>query len=236
MTAYEYNYVFSDSSAGYHDNDDILDRIYPIFTHLVCTCRAQGVLNYAAMIAKTRKDDPLVYQFNSLEEFKYFALTLYKVDNMISKLMLLSEDEDGDKDGQAADQDTSKSLSKQHSRLSISDLQFPLPVSNYLFEAPGIREFLRRRERQCRDPSTSSHIYGAIMANDQSTFMNRELNPWICDILGHAGAAPSTPSSSTIKNDKQQKRLRRKAWMSLGPWLGYLVGMDPVSVSSGSMR
>lgn len=82
------------------------------------------------------------------------------------------------------------------------------------------------------------------MASDYNIVMNRELNPWICDILGNtgitasasaatatatAGAGSSSSSSSSMKI-AQQRKLRRKAWMSLGTWLSYVVGIDPDTV------
>lgn len=214
ITAHDYTEVFAsdenedDEDGG--DEEDVLDRIYPIFTRLVDTCRVQRILHYPSMLSQIHADDPLVYKFSTSEEFKYFALTLFKVDNILSKLMQLGINVDNDNDNDKSD-------GSGYTALAISDLQFPPPVSNYLWEADGIRELLRRRARQCQDPARSSEVYNAVMADDRETSLNREINPWICDILGAAG----------IKEGKKSLgRKRRKAWMRLGPWLGYLVGLD----------
>ena len=164
------------------------------------------------MLSQIHADDPLVYKFSASEEFKYFALTLFKVDNILSKLIQLGRNNNDDDD----DDNNNNKPEGGHTALGISDLQFPPPINNYLWEADGIRELLRRRMRQCRDPSRSSDVYTAVMTDDRETSLNREVNPWICDILGPAA-----------KDGKQLgKKRRRKAWMSLGPWLGYLVGLD----------
>lgn len=203
VTANDYTEVF-----GLDDDDteDVLDSIYPIFTRLVGTCRVQRILHYPSMLSQIHADDPLVYKFSASEEFKYFALTLFKVDNILSKLMQLG------KNGDESYVETTA--------LSISELQFPPPINNYLWETDGIREVLRRRARQCRDPSRSSDIYNAIMTDDRETALNRQSNPWICDILG-----PVEQESGGMQGKMNVKR-KRKAWMSLGPWLGYLVGLD----------
>jgi hypothetical protein len=59
------------------------------------------------------------------------------------------------------------------------------------------------------------------MADDRETSLNRELNPWICDILGNL-----EKDSRALQGKKSFGKQRRKAWMSLGPWLGYLVGLN----------
>lgn len=213
ITANDYTEVFGPGKDEDEEEEDVLDRIYPIFTRLVDTCRVQRILHYPSMLSQIHADDPLVYKFSASEEYKYFALTLFKVDNILSKLIQLGRDDLNNNDDKP---------DVGYTALAISDLQFPPPVNNYLWEADGIRELLRRRTRQCRDPSRSSVVYTAVMADDRETSLNRELNPWICDILGPAA-----------KDGKQLgKKKRRKAWMSLGPWLGYLVGLDAGSAIS----
>lgn len=214
VTANDYTEVFGSDEDEEEDEEDVIDRIYPIFTRLVETCRVQRILHYPSMLSQIHADDPLVYKFSASEEFKYFALTMFKVDNILSKLIQLGRNNDDKPEG-------------GYTALSISDLQFPPPINNYLWEADGIRELLRRRTRQCRDPARSSDVYSAVMADDRETSLNRELNPWICDILGPAASAESKDSGEMQgKNNNTLGRKRRKAWMSLGPWLGYLVGLD----------
>ncbi|EED16866.1 conserved hypothetical protein [Talaromyces stipitatus ATCC 10500] len=219
ITANDYSEVFGPNAED--EEEDVLDRIYPIFTRLVCTCRVQRILYYPSILSQIREDDPLVYKFSAAEELKYFALTLFKVDNILSKLMHLDQVPD-----------TSSDVGGGHVPLSISELQFPPPVNNYLWETDGIREWLRRRARQCRDPSRSSHIYGAIMANDRRTVLNRELNPWICDILGSGHVDGQAGNELQMATTAKKLGGRRRAWMGLGPWLGYLVGLDVGSAFS----
>ncbi|PCG89573.1 Transcription factor [Penicillium occitanis (nom. inval.)] len=211
ITANDYTEIFGSDEE--EDEEDVIDRIYPIFTRLVDTCRIQRILHYPSMLSQIHADDPLVYKLCASEEFKYFALTLFKVDNILSKLIQLGRDNNNDDSDDMPD-------ATGYTALSISDLQFPPPVNNYLWEADGIREFLRRRTRQCRDPSRSSEVYTAVMADDRETSLNRELNPWICDIL-----LPTEKDAGEMQG-KRLGRKRRKAWVSLGPWLGYLVGLD----------
>ncbi|EEA21554.1 hypothetical protein TMatcc_009028 [Talaromyces marneffei ATCC 18224] len=209
ITANDYEEVFGPDDYEDEETEDVHDRIYPIFTNLVDTCRVQRILHYPSMLSQIHADDPLVYKFTASEEFKYFAITLFKVDNILSKLIQLAKNDDDDKP-------------QEYTALSISELQFPPPINSYVWEADGIRELLRRRARQCRDPSRSSDIYGAIMADDRETVLNRESNPWICDILGSA----DKESGALQRGKFGLGRKRRKDWMSLGPWLGYLVGLD----------
>lgn len=226
LTAEDYTEVFASNKDKNEDGDnndeggeaeeDVLDRIYPIFTRLVDTCRVQRLLHYPSMLSQIHADDPLVFKFNASEEFKYFALTLFKVDNIYSKLIQFGKNTVRNSNDMASEQDDSG-----YTPLAISDLQFPPPVNNYLWEADGIRELLRRRARQCRDPTRSSDVYNAIMADDRETSLNRETNPWISDILATASAG-----DEALQKEKSLERKRRKAWMSLGPWLGYLVGLD----------
>lgn len=208
-----------DAENSKDDNDNDLDRVHTIFTHLVHTCRVQGVFHYPSMLAQTNPNDPIVFRFSSLEELKYFALVLFKVDHLFSRLMdfpLSPPNPDN--------VNNNNNNNAQQRRLRISDLQFPLPDSGYMFETPSIREFLRRRERQARDPSLASDRQGAIVADDRQTMMDRAKNPWICDIFaaGYAGEEEGR------KRGKVEQRKRRKAWMSLGTWLGYMFGLDPV--------
>ncbi|KAH8700609.1 hypothetical protein BGW36DRAFT_132549 [Talaromyces proteolyticus] len=173
------------------NGDDIIDHIRPIFTRLVRTCRAQGVLYYPAMLAQGGIDDPLVYAWVNLEELKYFALTLYKVSVIFAKLS-----NDGDNMLDDYEDDGNSSI------LSLDDLQFPVPDNGYLWSTPGVREFFRRRELQHRDPATAS-----------KTSAPGDAEPWISEILGEKAKGFS-------------RAQKRKAWMSLGPFLGYLVGVD----------
>ncbi|KAF5015668.1 hypothetical protein F66182_12911, partial [Fusarium sp. NRRL 66182] len=88
LTAEDYTEVFASNKDKNEDGDnddeggeaeeDVLDRIYPIFTRLVDTCRVQRLLHYPSMLSQIHADDPLVFKFNASEEFKYFALTLFK--------------------------------------------------------------------------------------------------------------------------------------------------------------
>lgn len=171
------------------------------------------------MLLQIHADDPLVYKLEASEELKFFALTLFKVSNILSKLIQLGRNDDNDDDKPEFG----------YMALAVSELQFPPPVNNYLWEADGIRELLRRRMRQCRDPSRLSDVYSAVMADDREKSLNRELNPWICDLLGPVSA--ESKESGAMQGGKSLRRMKRKAWMSLGPWLGYLVGLDVGSVT-----
>jgi hypothetical protein len=222
MTAHEATDAFDENVDNDNDNDNDINSVHCIFTHLVRTCRAQGVLYYPAMLAQISADDPIVFKYSNIEEYKYFSLTLFKVDHLLAQLVLSESLPEGEQQQQQQQQEEN-----ENRLLLISDLQFPLPDSGYLFEAPSIREFLRRRERQTRDPSISSARQGAIVADDRRTMMDREKNPWICDILRRAYASSASSSSPT----EQQQKQRRKAWLSLGFWLGFLGGLDPGFVS-----
>ncbi|OKL59495.1 hypothetical protein UA08_05277 [Talaromyces atroroseus] len=211
MTAHDGANEFDHDNDNDDENETDIHRIHSIFTHLARTCRAQGVLHYPAMLAQISIDDPIVFKFTNVEEFKCFALTLFKVDHLLSPLILLDSQRPGQEEQQQE---------RNNNRLSISDLQFPLPDSGYLHESPSIREFLRRRERQARDPSVSSTRKSAIVADDRKAMMDRKKNPWICDILGCA------LTTAEVDNVEQRKQ-KQKAWLRLGPWLGYIGGLDP---------
>lgn len=220
----------------WHKELDVLDCVYPIFTRLVSTCRIQQMLYYPSMLAQIHDGDALSYKFTASEEFKYFALTLFKVDSILSHLMQL------DHPVRETTETSSNNNNKTNAyggSLSISELQFPLPASNYLWEANGIREWLRRRARQCRSPTQFPDMYNAMLSNDRERALDRTVHPWICDILrpvmtehssGNQAQTVSSQISLTIEPNSV-KKLRRKAWMRLGPWLGYLVGVDVMSVS-----
>ncbi|KUL86166.1 hypothetical protein ZTR_08441 [Talaromyces verruculosus] len=116
ITANDYTEIFG-SDQDEEEDEDVIDRIYPIFTRLVDTCRVQRILHYPSMLSQIHADDPL-----------------------------------------------------------------------------------------CRDPSRSSDVYTAVMADDRETSLNRELNPWICDIL-----LPTGKDAGEMQG-KGLGRKRRKAW------------------------
>ncbi|KAL2007887.1 hypothetical protein VTN00DRAFT_7869 [Thermoascus crustaceus] len=61
-----------------NDCDEVLNRIRPILTSLIETCRAKGLFFYPAMLAQCRPDDPIIYSWTHIEEAKRFALALFK--------------------------------------------------------------------------------------------------------------------------------------------------------------
>lgn len=192
MTAHDPEDVYEDSISNNQteetpNNEDILERIRPIFSHLVRTCRAQGVFYFPAMVAQGSVEDPYLYAWTNLEELKYFALSLYKASTLFTNL--------------TADNCGGGNDKQQNASISLSDLQFPVPDNGYLWFAPGAREFFRRRELQLRDP----------VKIERSRYA-RDCGPWICDIV--CGKAKVWPAH------------RRRAWMSLGPFLGYIAGVD----------
>lgn len=186
------------------DDIDVLLSVKPIFARLVRTCRTQGLLYYPSMLAQGRADDPIIYAWTLLEETKLFALTLFKVNVLFSRLV-------GDVNKNGNDDDNKLEV------LSLSDLQFPLPDNGYLWSAHPIREWFRRRELQLRDPVIvpTKRRDGQVDHHQPPRDYNRDEDPWICDIF----ASSSSSSASKIE--------RRRAWMRLGPWLGFLAGMDP---------
>lgn len=177
--------------------DDALLRVRPIFTRLVRTCRAQGVFHFPTMIAQNRADDPWVYRSTNLEELKYFALTLFKVSVLFSRLVSDDDDEDSE------------------NVLSLSDLDFPLPDNGYLWAAPSIRELFCRRERQLRDPATRKT--GDSRPSAGTDHGHNQTTPWISELFGN----------KINKKSQMSRAERRRAWMRLGLWLGYLAGVDP---------
>jgi hypothetical protein len=214
------------------DNDDgedilLLQRVRPIFSRLVRSCRAQGLLYCPAMLAQIRPDDPIIYAWTMLEETKLFALTLYKVNVLFSRLLNTNnntypnnnDDDDNDEDN---DLET----------LSLSDLQFPLPDSGYLWSCYPIREWFRRRELQLRDPPVTiggnnkrkrkgkqKRSDGDGDSDDMDYDEELSSPPWISDIFGRVDHNRNSSTKAAAR--------RRRAWMRLGPWLGFLAGMDP---------
>jgi hypothetical protein len=199
MTAHDpeeaYEYVSNDPIEENTNNGDILERIRPIFTQLVRTCRSQGTFYFPAMIAQGSLEDPYLFAWTNLEELKYFALSLYKASVLFTSLTdNCGDDNNSNNDDDEHDERTSASI-------SLSDLEFPVPDNGYLWSAPGAREFFRRRELQLRDPATV----------ERSQYI-RDSGLWISDIVGGKG--------------KVSPAHRRRAWMSLGPFLGYIAGVD----------
>ncbi|KAL1970538.1 hypothetical protein VTN77DRAFT_4182 [Rasamsonia byssochlamydoides] len=149
-----------------------------------------------------RPENPIIYAWTLLEEMKRFALTLYKVNVLFSRLV-------GD------DHHHNDNGNEKLELLSLSDLQFPLPENGYLWSAHPIREWFRRRELQLRDPVVRITKRRDVDPPTPAPPVRytRDEEPWICDIFGQA--------------DMKSKAERRRAWMRLGPWLGFLAGMDP---------
>lgn len=113
-----------------NDCDEVLNRVRPILTSLIETCRAKGLFFYPAMLAQCRPDDPIIYSWTHIEEAKRFDLALFKVSVLFSSL--IDDEED-------------------YSPLLLSDLQFPLPDNGYLWGSRPIREWCRRRDLQLKD-------------------------------------------------------------------------------------
>lgn len=198
MTAHDPEEAYDNISNDPTDtnNEDILERVRPIFTHLVRTCRTQGAFYFPAMIAQGSLEDPYLFAFTNLEELKYFALSLYKASILFTNLTHNHDNSSG-----SSNNNSNSGDKHDDARISLSELEFPVPDNGYLWFAPGAREFFRRRELQLRDPAKK----------ERSRYI-RDSGPWICDIVG--GRAKVSPAQ------------RRRAWMSLGPFLGYIAGVD----------
>lgn len=181
-----YDNISNDLIEENTSSEDILERIRPIFTHLVRTCRAQGAFFFPAMIAQGSLEDPYLFAFTNLEELKYFALSLYKASALFTNLTHNHDNNTND---------------KHDASISLSELEFPVPDNGYLWFSPGAREFFRRCELQQRDP----------VKIERSRYI-RDSGPWISDIVGGKAKVPLAH--------------RRRAWMSLGPFLGYIAGVD----------
>lgn len=173
-------------SEGEESSEIPLERIRPILTCLIETSLAQGLFYYPAILARGSPDDPIIFAWIRTDEAKRFSLTLFKVSILFSSIA--GDDDDRD--------DTHDQHHRRRGKLSISDLQFPLPDNGFLWGSrPNIHEWWRRRDLRCKNPADTD-------------------DRWISDIFADARA-------------RGGKAEERRAWLRMGAWLGFLVGIEP---------
>lgn len=90
-------------------------RCWSLLHAVTATCLAGGLFTYAKMQALLEPTDSLVYSWTYMEEVKRLALTIFKLNHHFNTGML-----------------------------RLSDLQFPLPDSGYLWDAPETKDFYCR--------------------------------------------------------------------------------------------
>lgn len=88
---------------------------YQILTALVSTCRRQHVFSYPAMLGRYHSIESVTCIWVGVEEIKRLGLSLYRVSRICCCAPELGQD--------------------RTSLLGLSDLQFPVPDSNHLWEA-----------------------------------------------------------------------------------------------------
>jgi hypothetical protein len=91
---------------------------HSILTALVRTCLGHSVLYYPAMLGRYQDIDSVACIWVGVEEIKRFGLALYKVCKICNSVY---DDESGENSGQRL--------------LRLSDLRFPVPDGNHLWEA-----------------------------------------------------------------------------------------------------
>lgn len=91
---------------------------HSILTALVRTCLKHNIFYYPAMLGRYQEIDSMACIWVGVEETKRFCLALYKVCRICNNVY---DDESGENSGQRL--------------LQLSDLQFPMPDGNQLWEA-----------------------------------------------------------------------------------------------------
>jgi hypothetical protein len=94
---------------------DLYVRCRSMLHAVTTTCITGGLFSYAKMRAQIEPTDSLLFSWTYAEEVKRLALSIYKLNVQFGTGML-----------------------------KLSDLQFPLPDSGYLWDAQGSKEFYRR--------------------------------------------------------------------------------------------
>lgn len=94
-----------------------------ILNSLVASCKRLGMLYYPNILAQYSENDPGPYVWLGIEETKRFNLALYKVYRATSSI------------GKRVDH------TQSDSRLTLQDLQFPLPTNTRLWKAVGKTEW-----------------------------------------------------------------------------------------------
>ncbi|KAL6233802.1 hypothetical protein BDW75DRAFT_182152 [Aspergillus navahoensis] len=93
----------------------IVSRCRLLLQAVTTTCLAGGLFTYPKMHALLEPSDSVVYSWPYMEEIKRLALIIFKLNLHFNTGML-----------------------------RLSDLQFPLPDSGYLWDAPETKDFYRR--------------------------------------------------------------------------------------------
>jgi hypothetical protein len=115
---------------------DLYVRCRSMLHAVTTTCITGGLFSYAKMRAQIEPTDSLLFSWSYTEEVKRLALSIYKLNVQFGTGML-----------------------------KLSDLQFPLPDSGYLWDAQGSKEFYRR--------------YNVLVASGNCV----DKRPFICDLF-----------------------------------------------------
>ncbi|KAF4216786.1 hypothetical protein CNMCM8980_006014 [Aspergillus fumigatiaffinis] len=124
---------------------DLYVRCRSMLHAVTTTCITGGLFSYAKMRAQIEPTDSLLFSWTYAEEVKRLALSIYKLNVQFGTGML-----------------------------KLSDLQFPLPDSGYLWDAQGSKEFYRRRTIH---PGES--LYGNRMPQPGPDLLGAEFLPTI---------------------------------------------------------
>ncbi|KAL2824246.1 hypothetical protein BDW59DRAFT_180324 [Aspergillus cavernicola] len=107
---------------------DLHERCSSMLNDLTTTCITGGLFSYETMRAQLSPTDSLLFSWTYIQETQRLALAVFKL-NMFFNTGLLS----------------------------VSDLRFPLPDNDYLWDAPRSKEFYRRYHAQLDSGTGSGH-------------------------------------------------------------------------------
>lgn len=126
------------------------DSEYELLVSLVQTCRRLGLFYYPNMITRHDSSAPITLIWLSMEETKRFGLALYKLSRLCSRR---SDDRSG---------------SIQDELLTLADLEFSMPESDAVWNAPSFLEV--------------NAIRRATVTQEMS--MDRDSDNWISNASG----------------------------------------------------
>ncbi|KAE8135202.1 hypothetical protein BDV38DRAFT_253185 [Aspergillus pseudotamarii] len=118
------------------------DPKYELLTALVETCRRLGLFYYPHMLARYHSSAPIALVWVNVEEIKRFGLSLYKLCRLCTR-------------SASADTAVKDASDPRRELLSLADLDFCMPDSDELWNAPSSTgaELIRSTafQRACRD-------------------------------------------------------------------------------------